>query len=312
MRILFMGTSEFAIPTLEMIRHSRWHLLGVVTQPDRPRGRGRKLSAPPVKKFLMGSETPVYQPAASQEIAELLAREALQPDVIVVVAYGVVLPSQVLGLPPLGCVNLHPSLLPAYRGAAPLQRAIINGETRTGITTMYLSEELDAGDIILQEEIEIAPDMTYGELADIASKKGASLMFKTLSLIEEGKAPRFPQDHSKATYAPPLRPEEERIDWKQDAKRICNKVRGMNPQPGAYTLFKGNVLKIWGAKPVEGNSGQFMPGQVVDADPKSGFSVQTGDGRIVVTEVQPFGRKRMSSAEFVRGYKIYQGLTLGE
>lgn len=312
MKILFLGTSEFALPTLEMIQHSKWHLIGVVTQPDRPRGRGRKVSPPPVKEFLMGSDVPIYQPVTSQEIEALLSKKELQPDVIVVVAYGVILPAQILRLPPLGCVNLHPSLLPAYRGAAPLQRAIINGETKTGITTMYLSEELDAGDIILQEEIEIHPEMTYGELAGIASKKGASLMSETLFLLEEGRAPRLPQDHSKATYAPPLRPEEERIDWNQDAKRICNKVRGMNPQPGAYTLFKGNVLKIWGAKPKEGNTGRFIPGQVVDADPKSGFSVQTGDGCVVVTEVQPSGRKRMSSAEFVRGYKIYQGLTLGE
>lgn len=307
-----MGTSEFAIPTLEMIRNSRWHLLGVVTQPDRPRGRGRKLAAPPVKQFLAGTGVPVYQPESSHEIAELLTRGEITPDVIVVVAYGVILSSPVLRMPALGCVNLHPSLLPAYRGAAPMQRAIINGESRSGITTMYLSEELDAGDIILQEEIEIGQEMTYGEFAGIAAEKGSALMFKTLALIEEGRAPRLPQDHSRATYAPPLSSEEERIDWAQGAERICNLIRGMNPRPGAYTLFKGNILKIWRARPEDGNRKDFMPGQVVNADPKSGFAVQTGDGQIVITEVQPSGRTRMSGAEFVRGYKIFQGFMLGE
>lgn len=307
-----MGTSEFAIPTLEMLRNSRWPLLGVVTQPDRPRGRGRKLAAPPVKQYVEGTGIPVYQPGSSGELAKILTSGQIKPAVIVVVAYGRLLSSQILKTPPLGCINLHPSLLPAYRGAAPMQRAIINGETRTGITTMYLNEEMDAGDIILQEEIEIGQDETYGEFASLAAKRGAALMFKTLTLIEEGKAPRLSQDHSRATYAPPLKAEEERIDWTRSAKRIYNLIRGMNPRPGAYTLFRGNNLKIWRARPEDGVSEHFRPGQVVDADPKTGFTVQTGNGRLLITEVQPAGRSHMSGAEFVRGYKIFRGFLLGE
>ncbi len=177
---------------------------------------------------------------------------------------------------------------------------------------MYLNEEMDAGDIILQEEIEIGQDVTYGEFASLAAKRGAALMFKTLTLIEEGKAPRLSQDHSRATYAPPLKAEEERIDWTRSAKRIYNLIRGMNPRPGAYTLFRGNNLKIWRARPEDGVSEHFRPGQVVAADPKTGFTMQTGDGQLLITEVQPAGRSHMSGAEFVRGYKIFRGFLLGE
>lgn len=295
-----------------MLRNSKWPLIGVVTQPDRPRGRGRKMAAPPVKQHMVGTGIPVYQPGYPGELANLLSRGEIKPAVIVVVAYGQLLSSQTLNTPPLGCVNLHPSLLPAYRGAAPIQRAIINGETRTGITTMYLSEEMDAGDIILQEEVEIGQDTTFGEFASLAAERGAALMCKTLTLIEEGKAPRLPQDHSRATYAPPLRAEEERIDWTRSAKGIYDLIRGMNPRPGAYTLFRGNNLKIWRARLEAGVSQHFKPGQVVDADPKAGFTVQTGNGKLLITEVQPAGRSHMSGAEFVRGYKISRGFILGE
>lgn len=313
MDILFMGTSEFAIPTLEMLLNSKWRLLGVVTQPDRPRGRGRKLAVPPVKQYVVGTGIPIYQPDSPGELTNLLTSgDIVEPDVIVVVAYGQLLSSQTLNTPPLGCINLHPSLLPAYRGAAPMQRAIINGETRTGITTMYLSEEMDAGDIILQEEVEIGRDTIYGEFACLAAERGAALIRKTLTLIEEGKAPRLPQDHSRATYAPPLRAEEERIDWTRSAKGIYDLIRGMNPRPGAYTLFRGNILKIWRARLQAGGSQDFKPGQVVDADPKLGFTVQTGNGQLLITEVQPAGRSHMSGAEFVRGYKISRGFMLGE
>lgn len=310
MNILFCGTSQFAVPTLELLIENKWDVIGVITQPDRPRGRGRKIASPPVKEFLAGS-LPVYQPTTPQEMIEVINKYHLKPDVIVVVAYGMLLPLQVLKLPPLGCINLHPSLLPKYRGAAPIQRAIMNGEQISGITTMYLSEEMDAGDIILQEETVIPDDATAGDMADFLAERGAVLMEKTLTLLQQGVAPRHPQDHNCATYAPPLCKEEERIDWSRDAEEISRQIRGMNPKPGAYTVLKGSILKIWRSQVNKDLLSGFLPGEVVDSNPKTGFSVQTGRGQIVLQEVQPASRPRMSAAEFVRGYRISPGLRLG-
>lgn len=310
MKILFCGTAQFALPTLEHLIEKKWDLLGVVTQPDRPRGRGRKISSPPVKEFLSGS-LPVYQPTTPQELIEVMNKHHLKPDVIVVVAYGMFLPSQVLNLPSQGCINLHPSLLPRYRGAAPIQRAIMNGEQLSGITTMYLSKEMDAGDVILQEEAEISDDATAGDMAIILAERGAVLMEKTLTMLQQGTAPRHPQDHERATYAPPLCREEEQIDWSRDAVEISRKIRGMNPKPGAYTVLKGRIFKIWCSRVNEDEISGFLPGEVVESNPKTGFSVQTGHGQILLTEVQPAGRARMSAAEFVRGHRISPGLRLG-
>ncbi|HHV34675.1 MAG TPA: methionyl-tRNA formyltransferase [Syntrophomonadaceae bacterium] len=310
MKILFCGTARFALPTLEQLIENRWELLGVVTQPDRPRGRGRKIASPPVKEYLSGS-LPVYQPANPQELVDIINKYHLKPDVIVVVAYGMMLPLQILNLPQLGCINLHPSLLPRYRGAAPIQRAIMNGEQMSGITTMYLSKEMDAGDIILQEEIEIPEDATTGDMAISMAEQGAIIMDKTLTMIQQGTAPRNPQDHHNATYAPPLSREEEKIDWKCDAKEIYNQIRGMNPKPGAYTELKGRILKLWRSQVNEDEISGFLPGQVIESNPKAGFCVQTGNGQIFLTEVQPAGRARMSAADFLRGNKVSQGLSLG-
>ncbi len=312
MEILFFGTSEFALPTLKLLLESKWKLAGAVTQPDRPRGRGRKVAPPPVKSFLAGSGVPVFQVESPKNLFGLPAFRHLRPAVAVVVAYGKLLPPQILSLPPKGCINLHPSLLPAYRGAAPIQRAIINGEKKTGVTTMYLSPEMDAGDIILQEEVAIEDDATYGELAELLAEKGAALVLKTLTMIDQGSAPRRSQDHSRATYAPPLQPWEERIAWEKKAEDLYNLIRGMNPCPGAYTFFKGRILKIWRAQVIDQDAGDFGPGQVVAVDPKLGFTVQTGQGRLLLQEVQPAGRPRMSGAEFSRGYRIEPGILLGE
>ncbi|MGD0621251.1 MAG: methionyl-tRNA formyltransferase [Thermacetogeniaceae bacterium] len=314
MDILFLGTSDFAIPALELLASSRWRLLGVVTQPDRPRGRGRKLGPSPVKQFALDRRLTVYQPESGAGLADLLATENLRPSVIVVVAFGQLLKKAVLELPPLGCINIHPSLLPAYRGPAPIQRAIMNGETRTGVTTMYLSPEMDAGDVILQEAVMIEPGTTSGELSARLDGLGAEMLCKTLSLVERGGAPRLAQDQRRATYAPALTPGEERIDWSWDAVSLCNLIRGMNPSPGAHTLFNGKGLKIWRSRPgggtPDGDSGG-RPGTVSDADPRSGFTVQTGRGQLVIESVQPAGRSSMSAAEFVRGYRVRPGLLLG-
>ncbi len=235
-----------------------------------------------------------------------------------VVAFGQMLKQAVLELPPLGCINVHPSLLPAYRGPAPIQRAIINGETRTGVSTMYLSPEMDAGDVILQEAVKIEPGTTSGELSAQLADMGAELLFKTLSLVEKGDAPRRAQDQRLATYAPALTPGEERIDWTRDAVVLSNLIRGMNPSPGAHTLFNGRDLKIWRGRPGERDSdrapdrdSEVQPGSVLNEDPRSGFSVQTGRGQLVIESVQPAGRSRMSAAEFVRGYRVRTGLLLG-
>lgn len=314
MDILFFGTSDFAIPALELLASSKWRLLGVVTQPDRPRGRGRKVSPTPVKQYALDEHLAVYQPESGARLSDLLASENLRPSVIVVVAFGQLLKKAVLELPPLGCINIHPSLLPAYRGPAPIQRAIMNGETRTGVTTMYLSPEMDAGDVILQESVPIEPGATFGELSARLAGLGAEMLCKTLSLVERGAAPRLAQDQRQATYAPALTPEEERIDWSRDAVGLYNLIRGMNPSPGAHTLFNGKGLKIWRSRPdggaPDGDSGG-RPGSVSAADPRSGFTVQTGRGLLVIESVQPAGRSSMSAAEFVRGYRVRPGLLLG-
>ena len=314
METLFFGTSDFAIPALQSLTSSKWRLLGVVTQPDRPRGRGRKVAPTPVKQYALDKHLPVYQPESGAMLADLLRSENLRPSVIVVVAFGQLLKQAVLELPPLGCINIHPSLLPAYRGPAPVQRAIMNGETRTGVTTMYLSPEMDAGDLILQESAPVAPGDTAGDLFARLAGLGAEMLGKTLTLIERGEAPRLVQDQRQATYAPPLTTEEETIDWSRDAACLCNLIRGMNPSPGAHTLYNGNKLKIWRCRPddgaPDGNSG-IEPGIVSDADPRRGFTVQTGCGQLVIESVQPAGHSSMSAAEFVRGYRVRPGLLLG-
>jgi methionyl-tRNA formyltransferase len=310
LKILFCGTAQFALPTLKRLLENKWDVEGVVTQPDRRRGRGRKIASPPVKELVAGA-LPVYQPASAEELIDVIEQHKIKPDVIVVVAYGMLLPLEVLNLPPLGCVNLHPSLLPKYRGAAPIQRAIINGEQMTGITTMYLSPEMDAGDIILQEEAEIPVDATAGELGASFAERGAVLVEKTLTMLRQGTAPQRTQEHDLATYAPPLCKEEAQIDWSRAAQEIVNHIKGMNPKPGAYTVLKdGNAIKIWKTGFINDESSIYEPGQVVESSPKTGFIVQTGQGQILLTEVQPAGRGRMSGAEFVRGYKIAPGSRL--
>lgn len=310
MKILFCGTAQFALPTLKRLLNNKWDVVGVVTQPDRRRGRGRKIASPPVKEVVAGS-LPVYQPATAEELIDVIEQHNIKPDVIVVVAYGMFLPIEVLNLPSLGCVNLHPSLLPKYRGAAPIQRAIMNGEQMTGITIMYLSSEMDAGDIILQEEVEIPIDATAGEVGASFAELGAALMEKTLIMLEQGTAPQRIQEHDLATYASPLSKEEAQIDWSRTAQEIANQVKGMNPKPGAYTVLKGGkLIKIWKTGSINDESSIYEPGQVVESSPKTGFIVQTGQGQILLKEVQPAGRARMSAAEFVRGYNVASGSRL--
>ncbi len=309
MRIVYMGTPDFAVPCLEKIVQMGHQVAAVVTQPDRPKGRGRKLQPSPVKLAAQKHGLKIYQPEKikTEEFYKLL--KSLQPELIVVVAYGKILPAKILSLPPLGCVNVHASLLPKYRGSAPLHWAIINGEKQTGVTTMYMDEGMDTGDMILKKSIEIHPDATVGELHDRLSVLGAELLEETLKLIEQGKAPRIPQDDGEASYAPMLKREHERIDWTLPAIKIKNHVRGMNPWPGCYTTLDGKVLKVWRVDVIDKNT-PHKPGTVVAVEQDS-ILVQTGMGMVSLLELQLQGGKRLVTADFLRGRPLSPGIVLG-
>lgn len=279
----------------------------MVTQPDRPKGRGQKLAASPVKEAAVAYGLPVLQPEKIRTAEFLTTLTALRPTVIAVVAFGQFLPGEMLSLPPLGCVNVHASLLPLYRGAAPIHWAVINGETVTGVTTMLMDTGMDTGDMILKAEVAIGPDDTTGEVHDRLKELGAAVLADTLARLAAGTAPRTPQDGAAATYAPLLTRAVERIDWRQPATAVHNLARGLSPWPGAYCLHAGKVLKVWRSELVATAGECGRPGQVVAAG-DAGAVVVTGAGAVRLTEVQPENRRRMGMGEYVRGY----GLTVGE
>lgn len=322
LKILFMGTPYFALPSLEQLYRSGHSLVAVVTQPDRPRGRGRILCPSPVKQWALEHEIELLQPARLKEEPFFSRVKALAPDLIVVVAYGRILPDEVLQLPPLGCINLHASLLPAYRGAAPIERAVIEGAPETGVTVIAITSELDAGDIILQERHPIGFTDTAGELSERLAAAGARLLRLAVDQIAAGTARRFPQDHARATYAPPLRPGEARLDWSEDALSLYNRIRGLNPRPGAYTTCRGKRLKIWrAALPAAGNGavsgagvfpGEPPPGSVIEASGDRLIVVAGGNTLLELLELQPAGKKRLTAADFCRGYRLAVGERLGE
>lgn len=308
LKTVFMGTPDFAVPCLDRLLSEGHQVLAVVTQPDRPKGRGRKLTPSPVKEAALAHGLPVLQPEKVKD-PEFIARlAALKPDIIVVVAFGQFLPAALLDLPPLGCINVHASLLPRYRGAAPIHRAIIDGETATGVTTMYMDAGMDTGDMILKAEIPISPAETTGELHDRLKVLGARVLAETLAAIAAGEAPRTPQDNGAATYAPLLTRDIERIDWQQPAKAIHNLVRGLDPWPGAYCRHGGKLLKVWRCEvvPVAGGG---KPGQIIAAGP-AGIVVAAGEGAVRLTEVQPENRRRMDAGEYMRGYSSDAAATL--
>lgn len=307
LRAVFLGTPEFAVPSLRALL-SVADVLAVVTQPDKPKGRGRQPVAPPIAVFARERGLRVLQPAKlrSEEILHVL--RDLAPDVIVTVAYGKIIPKEILDLPPLGAINLHPSWLPKFRGASPIQAAIREGLRETGVTIMYQSMELDAGDIILQRKVEIAPDDTAQTLEGKLSQAGAEALVEALRLIAEGRAPRTQQDPAQATYVGKLSKEDGRIDWTRPAAQLVNFVRAMDPWPSAYTQHRGQLLKIWKAD-VAAASG--TPGKILEIRRDGGFVVGTGNGGVLVGEVQPEGRRRMSADEYVRGSRLTVGEVLG-
>lgn len=308
MRIVFLGTADFAVPSLYRLIMAGHDVALVVTQPDRPRGRGRRPGVSPVKEMAQRFGIPVYQPERirAAEAVETICR--VGAEVLVVVAYGQILPRQLLDCVPLGGINLHGSLLPAYRGAAPIQRAIMAGERVTGVTTMHMTEEMDAGDIILQRQCAIGED-SYGELSQRLALLGADLLQETLDQLHWGTAPRVPQDASRATYAPPLQRGDERIDWRCPARDVVNRVRALSPAPGAVTRVGDSPLKILRARVVPGVTGR-APGEVVEVVPGEGFVVQAGDEAVLVLEVQPAGRRRMPAADYLRGHRLPPGTRL--
>lgn len=319
MRILFMGTPEFAVPSLEALAKSGHEIIGVVTQPDRPKGRGQKLTPSPVKVVALDAGVIVYQPEKikTPEFVEQL--KSLSPDLIVVVAFGQLLSKEILEIPKYGCINVHASLLPQYRGAAPIHWAVINGETETGITIMQMDEGLDSGDSIISGAIPIEPEDTTGIIHDRLTQLGAQLLVKAVGMISNGTAVKTPQNHEKATYAPLLTKATEKIDWSQAPREVCNLVRGLNPWPGAYTTLGDKVLKIWLAQLCDVSAIAGLPpaisdtaaGEVVGRVPGAGFAVAAGGGYVVVTDVQLQGSKKLKAEEFMRGHNINKGIRLG-
>lgn len=313
LKVLFMGTPDFARDSLEAIYNEGYPILGVVTNLDKPKNRGMKIIASPVKEFALEHNLPIFQPEKVKDNKEFIEQiKSLKPDVICVVAYGKILPKEILDIPPYGCVNVHGSLLPKYRGAAPIQWAILNGDKKTGVTTMYMDIGMDTGDIILKEEVEIDEDETTGELWEILSKKGGKLLVETLEKLEQKTAPRIPQGEN-YTMAPMLSKEMAKIDWNnKTSKEIKNLVKGLNPIMGAYTLYNDKKIKLWKVEIVDNFSFNktSMPGQILTSNDKQGLYIKTIDGVIRVIEIQGENAKRMNICDFLRGNRLEEGTIL--
>ena len=299
MRVVFIGTGEIGVPTLQALLQSSEHqLVSVVTQPDKPAGRDQRIEAPPIKKALAGTTMSILQPARIKDRQAIDEIRALQPDVIVVMAYGQILPRDLLEIPRLACLNLHASLLPRWRGAAPIQAAIAAGDRETGITVMYMDEGLDTGDILLQRKIDILPNDTGGSLHDRLAQIAPEALLESLRMLSAGTAPRIPQDNALATYAPKLNREDGRIDWSEPAEVIERKIRAFNPWPGAFMELAGQSLKIFSATIIDHTD---KPGEILRT--KNEFIVGAGKGALALREVQLEGKKRMNVNEFLRGQR---------
>ena len=311
MDVVFCGTPQFAVPTLDALVSAGHRVQLVVSQPDRPSGRGQQLSVPAVKQRALELGLSVVQPQSIKNNAEFRAQlEALRPQAIIVVAYGRIIPQWMIDLPPLGNLNAHASLLPKYRGAAPIQWAIASGETVSGVTTMRIDAGLDTGDMLLQAEIPIAPDDTAVTLSPKLAELGAALMVETLQRLEAGKLSPTPQDNAGATLAPILKKEDGRIDFSRSAQEIHNRLRGFQPWPGAFTTFRGKTLSIDFAIPLKPGSELVPPGRIRVFESRLLIGAG-GDTSLEVLELQPEGKKKMSAADFINGYKPKSGEILG-
>ena len=323
MRILFMGTPDFALESLKALYDAKYDIMGVVTNVDKPKGRGMKMVASPVKEYAIEKNLQVYQPVKVRNNPEFLEKvKKLNPDLICVVAYGKILPQELLDIPKYGCVNVHGSLLPEYRGAAPIQWAVLNGDKKTGVTTMFMNAGMDTGDMILKEEVEIGEDETTGELWDRLKMIGAKLLIKTVKEIENGTATRTKQPEE-GTMAPMLSKEMAKIDWEnKDAKEIKNLVRGLNPIMGAYTFLDGKKIKFWKVQTLTENEllekfkeleeykyhlDKMQAGTVLFSDDKKGLFIKANDGILQVLEIQGENSKRMVVGDFLRGNPVEAG-----
>lgn len=309
MKLVYMGTPDFAVPPLTALVEAGHEVAAVVTQPDRPKGRGKTVLMTPVKEKALSYGIPVYQPARVKKDEEFLKTlREINPDAIVVAAFGQILPKEILELPKYGCVNIHASLLPKYRGAAPIQWAVIDGEKESGITTMMMDVGLDTGDMLDRTVIPLAEDETGGSLFEKLSRAGGPLILKTLEALENGTAVRTKQPEEGATYAGMLDKSLGNIDWTQSAAKIERLIRGLNPWPSAYTSYKGKTMKLWAADVLEGTF-EGVPGEIIKVE-KEHFLVRTGDGALAVKELQLEGKKRMDAASFLRGFSLEEGEVL--
>ena len=309
LRVVFMGTPEFAVPCLAALHaDDNCEVIGVYTQPDKPRGRGQKLLPSPVKAWAEEHGLPVHQPVKIKTEEATAELKGLKPDLVVVVAFGQILSQEILDIPPHGCINVHGSLLPRYRGAAPMQWYVINGETKTGITTMMMDAGLDTGDMLLKEELTIGPDMTLEEVHDNLMEMGAQVLMKTIEELRAGTLKRVPQE-GESNYAPMLTKETGHIDWQKSAQEIHNLVRGLNSWPGAYTAHEGQKFKIWrtvltGETVTSGTTA----GEILAADSSQGLKVAAGDGQVLaITELQAPGKKKMQAQDYLRGNSLAAG-----
>lgn len=308
MRVIFMGTPDFAVPSLEALL-TKHEVVLVVTQPDKPKGRGKKMVPTPVKACALEHGIPVLQPEKVKEPEFVEQLRSYEPDLIAVTAFGQILSEPILEMPKYGCINVHGSLLPKYRGAAPMQWSIIDGEKVTGITTMYMAKGLDSGDMLLKAEVEITPEDTFATIHDKMAVTGANLLLDTLDQLEAGTLERIPQDHDAATYAPMITKETGHIDWNKNRQDIINLIRGLNPVPAAYTIYEEEVLKIFGAAFSDVQADGAANGEIV-AVTKKGFVVKCGDGCLLITEVQARGGKRMMTDAYLRGHAMKEGILL--
>ena len=308
MRVIFMGTPDFAVPSLEALL-TKHEVVLVVTQPDKPKGRGKKMVPTPVKACALEHGIPVLQPEKVKEPEFVEQLRSYEPDLIAVTAFGQILSEPILEMPKYGCINVHGSLLPKYRGAAPMQWSIIDGEKVTGITTMYMAKGLDSGDMLLKAEVEITDEDTFATIHDKMAVTGANLLLDTLDQLEAGTLERIPQDHDAATYAPMITKETGHIDWSKNRQDIINLIRGLNPVPAAYTIYEEEVLKIFGAALSDVQADSAANGEIV-AVVKKGFVVKCGDGCLLITEVQARDGKRMMTDAYLRGHAMKEGILL--
>lgn len=309
MKIVFMGTPEFAVPSLETLLEEKHRILQVFTQPDRPKGRGNKLTMPPVKLRALEEGLEVYQPYSMKDVKALEFLKELAPDLIVVVAYGQILTKEVLSIPSLGCINVHASLLPKYRGAGPIQWAIINGEKTTGITTMYMDKGLDTGDMILKEALNIGENETAEELNQRLAILGGKVLKETLKLIEKGVAPREKQKHEESSYAPMLTKDLGKIEWNKPANEIHNLIRGTIPWPVAHTSYLDKTMKIWKSSILK-NGITSQPGKIMEVT-KDKIIIATGKDYLAIEELQFSGGKRLTVKNFLVGNTIEKNIILG-